>query len=173
MHKICKKSHKNTINLNIGLYIVIKRQLKPQGLNYPSSDLFNPELKIGPVTVRRPRLYGQSPPIQNLGTCLHKTARARVHVHVGHVACPPLFLFLFFSVCSKKLLWISRRWIFGGALVSSAEGPDIYSNLGHTGINDGVFPLNLSGPSKCSPLGCGGINDGATISLGTSQERGK
>ena len=48
--------------------------------------------KIGPVTVRRPRLYGQSPPIQNLGTCLHKTARARVHVHVGHVACPPLFL---------------------------------------------------------------------------------
>ena len=45
--------------------------------------------KIGPVTVRRPRLYGQSPPIQNLGTCLHKTARARVHVHV---ACPPLFL---------------------------------------------------------------------------------
>ena len=37
-------------------------------------------------TVRRPRLYGQSPPIQNLGTCLHKTARARVNVHVGHVA---------------------------------------------------------------------------------------
>ena len=48
-------------------------------------------------------------------------------------------------------------------MVSSAEGPDIYSNLGHTGINDGVFPFNLSGPSKCSPLGCGGINDGATI----------
>ena len=40
-----QKSHKNTINLNIGLYIVIKRQLKPQGLNYPSSDLFKPEPK--------------------------------------------------------------------------------------------------------------------------------
>ena len=51
--------------------------------------------KIGPVTVRRPRLYGQTPPIQNLGTCLHKTARARVYVHVGHVACPPLFLEFF------------------------------------------------------------------------------
>ena len=45
--------------------------------------------KIGPVTVRRPRLYARTPPIQNLGTCLHKMARARVHVHV---ACPPLFL---------------------------------------------------------------------------------
>ena len=39
-----QKSHKNTINLNIGLYI-IKRQLKLQGLNYHSSDLFKPEPK--------------------------------------------------------------------------------------------------------------------------------
>ena len=54
--------------------------------------------------VSRPHLYARTPPIQNLdetevaweknvfflffwGTFFHKKARARVHVHVGHVEC--------------------------------------------------------------------------------------
>ena len=62
---------------------------------------FRIKIKIGPVTVSRPRLYARTPPIQNLGetevawekdiflvflgTFFHKKARARAHVHVGHV----------------------------------------------------------------------------------------
>ena len=46
------------------------------------------KVKIGPVTVRRPRLYGQTPPIQNLGTYFQKKAhgRALTRAHV-HVTC--------------------------------------------------------------------------------------
>ena len=64
--KTWKKKNKNLVFVNV----LPKNEVK----------------KIGPVTVRRPRLYGQTPPIQNLGTYLQKKARGRAltraHVHV-------------------------------------------------------------------------------------------
>ena len=52
----------------------------------PFTRFLSTELNMRPVTVRKPRLYGQTPPIQNLGTYLQKKARGRAltraHVHV-------------------------------------------------------------------------------------------